>query len=910
MSFEARHFIKTVLPAQEAFETNTSLALPSKDKITHPTNQLKDRSIRVRQQVQLTLSRKGKRTIRNGTLPHGFTSRSCTDVRNGEIKTDYASISAACRPSRRVDVSRSPSPEFRQAHRSYGWPRCSTFSEGCRWGTRFQTLPAGRTVPTKVRLHRTAMSQHCARSQIMRSSRSYPSFHKASIKPPGLSLPPPRQSSPSDDVFLPSSPQHVSYMPVKQMAQVASNQTAQGVGEAVWLCHVRGESQRAGVVTGESQRAGVVTGESQRAGVVRGESQRAGVVKGESQRAGVVTGESQRAGVVRGESQRAGVVTGESQRAGVVTGESQRAGVVTGESQRAGVVTGESQRAGVVTGESQRAGVVTGESQRAGVVTRESQRAGVVREASLPHSEVSVEVDTECRKQAEEEEIQQTSAMVTEKMSKLDVTVSEMTLERAVNLLTHDNEDTQASSARFIQTQCFSSADAKKMMFYLHGIPKLLKLLQSDSEEVQQAGACALRNVVFESSENKMEIKDCEGVPIILNLLKRSQDIETRRQLTGLLWNLSSHDLLKELLAREAVKPLTDVVVVPCSGFSEGENPKDELLADPEVFYNATGCLRNISSTGPDGRKALRDCEGLIDSLVYYVRGTIADYNPDDMTSENCVCILHNLSYEISSELPQEQTPTQQESRDNPATVNTTGCFSVRSAKLSEYLQSECPMLEEKGNPHGIEWLWSAIAVRMYLSLIVRSSRPHTQEASIGALQNLTAGSGVISRAIAHTVVRKEGGLLQVKRMLQEGEPGVRRTSVSLLRNISRFRELHSDIVKQVLPELVAMLSYCVQDSDLPSEVSISLCHILMNLSHTSSQNVRAIVNHGALPKIIDISTKDNGFGPTRTAQAASVLLHTFWKHSELHGAYRKAGYRKADFINSRTVKAVNSAHD
>ena len=26
----------------------------------------------------------------------------------------------------------------------------------------------------------------------------------------------------------------------------------------------------------------------------------------------------------------------------------------------------------------------------------------------------------------------------------------------------------------------------------------------------------------------------------------------------------------------------------------------------------------------------MRDCEDLIDSLVYYIRGTIADYKPDD----------------------------------------------------------------------------------------------------------------------------------------------------------------------------------------------------------------------------------------------------------------------------------------
>ena len=62
--------------------------------------------------------------------------------------------------------------------------------------------------------------------------------------------------------------------------------------------------------------------------------------------------------------------------------------------------------------------------------------------------------------------------------------------------------------------------------------------------------------------------------------------------LLGLLWNLSSHDLLKERLSKEALYVLTKSVLVPSSGMSEGENPKDELLADDAVFHNATGCLR------------------------------------------------------------------------------------------------------------------------------------------------------------------------------------------------------------------------------------------------------------------------------------------------------------------------------
>uniref|UniRef100_A0A8C7PKU8 Plakophilin 2 n=1 Tax=Oncorhynchus mykiss TaxID=8022 RepID=A0A8C7PKU8_ONCMY len=527
-----------------------------------------------------------------------------------------------------------------------------------------------------------------------------------------------------------------------------------------------------------------------------------------------------------------------------------------------------------------------------GQVGKESQgHVGAKWPPSYPASLVSMEVDMGQKRVAAEPEIQQTDVNEVT-VVKPESKVPELTLERAVNLLGQENEEMQITAASFIQNQCFNSADAKKMVFYLHGIPRLIKLLQSDSEELERIAAGALRNVVFESSENKMEVKDNKGVAPALCLLRRSRDIETRRQLTGLLWNLSSHDLLKEHLSKEALEILTTSVLVPCSGLSEGENPKDAMLADPDTFYNATGCLRNISSTGPEGRKAMRQCENLIDSLVYYIRGTIADYKPDDKSTENCVCILHNLSYQMEMELPQKFASELHESRLNLAPkTKTPGCFGSPRFSLTNRLEPKRPLLEEKGSPCGIEWLWSAITVRMYLSIMARSICPYTQEAAIGALQNITAGNGLVSQAIAHTIVQRENGLLQAMKMLQEGGMVVKKTAVSLLCNISRYRELH----------------YLSLDfTDLPIEVTVSLCHILINLSQDETQHVRAIVNHGALPKIINISAKDNGFGPTRAGQAACILLHSMWSHSELHRAYRKAGYRKADFVNSRTSKAVH----
>ncbi|GAA6094515.1 plakophilin-2 [Tachysurus ichikawai] len=486
------------------------------------------------------------------------------------------------------------------------------------------------------------------------------------------------------------------------------------------------------------------------------------------------------------------------------------------------------------------------------------------------------------------------------------------TMKMAVNLLADNDPEIQITAANFIQNQCFSSADAKKRLAMLHGIPKLLKLLDSDSDEVQQATAAALRNAIYENNENKMEVKDQDGVTVILHLLKTNRDTETRRQLTGLLWNLSSHDMLKEQLGSEAVKPLTDSVLVPCSGITEGEDPKLELLADPEVFLNATGCLRNTSSSGPNARKSMRDCDSLIDCLVYYIRGTIADYKPDDQALENCVCILHNLTYQYECEVPETVRPLVHESRQRAvAETQRPGCLVRRNAKLSEAddcSESECPLLEEKCNPHGMEWLWNSITIRMYLSLLAISSRHLTQEAALGAMQNLTAGNGGISKVMAYTIVQREGGLLQVKKVLQEGEADVKRAAVCLLKNMSRYKELHSDIIKQVLPELIAMLHASDTNTVQPDETT-SICQILNNLSQPSVQNTRAVLNSGILPRIIKISSKER-HGTTKAGQAASVLLHTLWRHSELHGSYKKAGYRKTDFINNRTVKAVNSARN
>lgn len=55
--------------------------------------------------------------------------------------------------------------------------------------------------------------------------------------------------------------------------------------------------------------------------------------------------------------------------------------------------------------------------------------------------------------------------------------------------------------------------------------------------------------------------------------------------------------------------------------------------------------FRNVSSAGEYARKKLRECEGLVDSLLYVVKSAIEKSNIGNKSVENCVCVLRNLSY-------------------------------------------------------------------------------------------------------------------------------------------------------------------------------------------------------------------------------------------------------------------------
>ncbi|KAM3925961.1 plakophilin-2 [Leptodactylus fuscus] len=484
----------------------------------------------------------------------------------------------------------------------------------------------------------------------------------------------------------------------------------------------------------------------------------------------------------------------------------------------------------------------------------------------------------------------------------------QMTLERAVSLLQNDNTTAYwlTAAASYIQHECFQKSESRKKVYVLGAIPKLIQLLNNANVDTQRAACAALRNLVYEDNDNKLEVCEQRAMPILLNLLKESRDLEIKKQITGLMWNLSSNDQLKVMLIRDALPTLTNNIIIPGSGWRDGEYSKNELMSDPDIFYNATGCLRNMSSAGPEGRKALRECDGLIDSLVHYISRSVADYKPDDRATENCVCILHNLSYQLESEVSSRYSHNFHSQNQNLTRSDTNiGCFGSRSRKLKEDWR-DVPLAEETSNPRGVECLWSSKLVRLYLSLIAKSTRNYTQEASLGSLQNLTAGNGPIPYSVAQTIVQKESGLQHIRNMLFSNDPGVKRTAVSLLRNLSRNSSLQNEIAKELMGDLVRALPDRVPDSNIGIETSASICYILNNLICNSSNNAKMLLQYGGISKLVDISNSDIGM-VTKTGKAASLVLYNLWYHQDLHNAYKKAQFKKTDFVNPRTSKAHHS---
>ncbi|KAG1941956.1 plakophilin-1 [Pimephales promelas] len=482
------------------------------------------------------------------------------------------------------------------------------------------------------------------------------------------------------------------------------------------------------------------------------------------------------------------------------------------------------------------------------------------------------------------------------------VEMPDMTLEEAVKKLTLSDESSQLLGASFIQHQTFAEDKAKEEVWRLAGIPALIQLLKSDNLQLQQTAASALRNTVFKDTNNKLEVEKCEGIEAILTLLRNTNVAETQKQLTGLLWNLSSAEELKPELIENAMPLLTESILVPYSFETDIYTSK---LVDPEVFYNTTGCFRNLSCASEKERISMRNCTGLIDSLVTYVQTHLDRGDSDDKSVENCVCILHNLSYQLEKEAPDHFPAFATPDVSPHANKSSQSIFSPKRTKTQKV---SFPAMEVD-KPKGVNWLYHQKSLQLYLSLLSCSQKEATLEACCGALQNLTASKSPVSTVISETIIEKLYGLPIISPLLNSANLGLQKTAMSLVGNISRVASLRSAMATEILPRVSSMVS-SVTPKMVESDSSISTaCRVMHTLMMAEPNVGKTMLNQ----KLIDsLSALSSNVFFEKARKDAGVLLWSLWREKDFQNVLKKQGMNKDTFKNAVTATAYQGvqAHE
>nr|XP_019952033.1 PREDICTED: plakophilin-1-like [Paralichthys olivaceus] len=480
----------------------------------------------------------------------------------------------------------------------------------------------------------------------------------------------------------------------------------------------------------------------------------------------------------------------------------------------------------------------------------------------------------------------------------------EITMKEAVVCLSNNDEKHQHCGASYIQHNTFIDDKAKEEVLKLNGIPPLVTLLRSRDSKISQTAAATLRNLSFKSNSCKEAIYRKGGITEAVTLLRETDSVELQKQLTGLLWNLSSADELKPDLLKSALPVLMERVILP---YTTGPDRTNSGTQDPEVFYHATGCLRNLSSAKQNNRQVMRKCRGLVDSLVSYVGDCVEAGKPDDKSAENCVCVLHNLTFQLEVEAATlfsritalSKTMNRSNSQGDTGPI---GCFSPQSKSPEKEQQFDFPVVEDP-QPSGAGWLFHSKTLQSYLNLLDSSERADTQEACCGALHNLTAHEGIVSRVMGHTIVQKLNGLKVICPLLKSNKVNLQKSAVALVGNLTKNPSLHNAIARKALPELGDIIKAGTEEGNESDDTLSMACQAANCLIMKEPDIGKGLLNRALINSLTELS--QNNYLP-KASKAASQLLCSLWSDKDLQSFLKKQRMGKPIFVNDITKLAQN----
>ncbi|XP_053618908.1 catenin delta-2 isoform X2 [Plodia interpunctella] len=495
-------------------------------------------------------------------------------------------------------------------------------------------------------------------------------------------------------------------------------------------------------------------------------------------------------------------------------------------------------------------------------------------------------------------------------------------LPEVIGFLNSPSDVVKANAAAYLQHLTYMDDPNKQKTRNLGGIPPLVRLVSHDNADVCRNACGALRNLSYgrQNDENKRCIRDAGGIPALMALLCRATDMEVKELVTGVIWNMSSCEDLKQSIIDDAAQVIVNKVIIPHSGWHP-TNPGDTYWST--VFRNASGVLRNASSAGEYARRRLRALAGLAAALLHAVRAALQANAIGTKIVENCVCVLRNLSYrcqEIEDPLYDTRAPPTQSSgqariQASASKGENLGCFGgskkkkegTSSSNSTSPLGKSEPDTQPLGDsvssqlgysvPKGTEMLWSPEVVPLYMALLQTCSNPETLEAAAGALQNLAACYWQPSIDI-RAAVRKEKGLPILVELLRMEVDRVVCAVATALRNLAIDQRNKELIGKYAMRDLVQKLpSGAQQHEQGTSDDTIAAVLATLNeVIKKSGEFSRSLLEAGGVERLLNLTKQRHRHTP-RVLKFAGQVLMTMWSHAELREVYRKHGWREADFL-------------
>ncbi|XP_060678246.1 catenin delta-1 isoform X3 [Hemiscyllium ocellatum] len=491
-------------------------------------------------------------------------------------------------------------------------------------------------------------------------------------------------------------------------------------------------------------------------------------------------------------------------------------------------------------------------------------------------------------------------------------------LPEVIAMLNYKLDAVKANAAAYLQHLTYRNDKLKTEVRRLKGIPVLVEMLDHPKKEVHHAACGALKNIAYgRDADNKKAIKNCDGVPSLVRLLRKARDMDLNEVITGTLWNLSSHDAVKMEIVDHAVPALCDEVIIPHSGWDQepNEDSKPRHVEWQGVLTNTAGCLRNVSSEKKEARQKLRECSGLVDSLMHIVQSEIDQKDVDSKLVENCVCLLRNLSFQVHREIPDAarfQDPVGGPSVPAGSSQPKASCFGSKKGKGRKGADDPTADVDipKRSTPaKGYELLYQPEVVRLYLSLMKESKNPAVLEAVAGALQNLCAGRWTYGRYI-RLMVRQEKGLSCIAERLTHENDRVVKAVSGALRNLSLDARNKELIGKHAMPNLVFNLPSSQQSA--PARNDDTVVSILQTINEVVIDNVEAAKKLRELQGVEKLVLMNKSSSRSeREIKAVGTVLQTLWGYKELRKQLEKDGWKKADFqVTSANRGVSGNAYD